>query len=349
MEEIEVFEITNDLDYFDTAAATEPVNMEKDQQMSVAFSDPLLDSRIISVFPDIFAEFRGKKFSLLWRGSRDGFGAQRFHERCDGHGNTVTLIEDTDGNTFGGFTPLEWESRVHNGWEGQRDNRFKGDDSERTFIFTLKNPHNIPARKFRLKPEQKHRAIFPWIERGPHFWDIAIYDNCNRNTSNNIELDDSYINDTGVNKYDVMTGSRYFRVKEIEVFELTDDPDKVIPLGEPDDGRQSDDPSSPWFGARIISVFPEVFAEFQGKKLVLLWRGSRDGFGSRRFHGRCDGRRNTLIVIQDTDGNLFGGYTPVKWDASAREDSEEDVGQKSFLFTLKNPHDIPARRFALKT
>jgi hypothetical protein len=36
-------------------------------------SAPSLDSRIISGFPEIFAEFRDKRFSLLWRGSRDDF------------------------------------------------------------------------------------------------------------------------------------------------------------------------------------------------------------------------------------------------------------------------------------
>jgi hypothetical protein len=62
---------------------------------------------IVAHFPDIFAEFRGKRLSLLWRGGRDGFGARDFHRRCDGHANTLTLILDTKGNTFGGFTPVE--------------------------------------------------------------------------------------------------------------------------------------------------------------------------------------------------------------------------------------------------
>jgi hypothetical protein len=43
------------------------------------------DSRIILNFPEIFAEFQGKWISLLWRGSRDGFGASEFHRRCEGH------------------------------------------------------------------------------------------------------------------------------------------------------------------------------------------------------------------------------------------------------------------------
>jgi hypothetical protein len=75
---------------------------------------PFPDSRIISDFPEIFAEFRGKQFSLLWRGSRNGFKAQEFHHRCDGHANTLTVIVDTEGNIFGGFTPVEWESRTSN-------------------------------------------------------------------------------------------------------------------------------------------------------------------------------------------------------------------------------------------
>jgi hypothetical protein len=66
-----------------------------------------LDLVIISGFPEIFAEFRGSKFSLLCQGNRDGFSSSAFHRRCDGHGNTLTVILDTKGNIFGGFTPVE--------------------------------------------------------------------------------------------------------------------------------------------------------------------------------------------------------------------------------------------------
>jgi hypothetical protein len=69
-------------------------------------------SVIVAHFPELFAEFRGKRFTLLWRGSRDGFRAWGFHGRCDGHAPTLTLIQDTAGNFFGGFTPVEWESRT---------------------------------------------------------------------------------------------------------------------------------------------------------------------------------------------------------------------------------------------
>jgi hypothetical protein len=67
-----------------------------------------LNSRIISKFPEIFAEFKKKRFSPLWRGGRDGFSCSEFHRRCDGHANTLTLILDTKGNIFGGFTPVKY-------------------------------------------------------------------------------------------------------------------------------------------------------------------------------------------------------------------------------------------------
>jgi hypothetical protein len=81
--------------------------------------------RIVSDIASPFAEFREKQFVLLWRGSRDGFNATDFHSRCDGHANTLTLILDTDGNIFGGFTPVEWESASC---------KYKCDNSLRSFL-----------------------------------------------------------------------------------------------------------------------------------------------------------------------------------------------------------------------
>jgi hypothetical protein len=179
-------------------------------------STPSLDSRVISDVPEIFAEFR--KSSLLWRGSRDGFNAKEFHRRCDDQANTLTVILDTDRNIFGGFTPVEWESRT--------SNYFKADDSLKSFVFTLKNPHNIPARRFGLKADANHQAIDCNSEWGPCFGyspcDIAVSDNCNTNTDSYTQLGICYANDTGLGYGVVLTGSWTFQVKEIEVFEITD-------------------------------------------------------------------------------------------------------------------------------
>jgi hypothetical protein len=54
-----------------------------------------------------FEKFWVKRFKLLWQASRDGFGVAESHHGCDGHANTLTLILDTDGNIFSGFTAVE--------------------------------------------------------------------------------------------------------------------------------------------------------------------------------------------------------------------------------------------------
>jgi hypothetical protein len=160
------------------------------------------------------------RFSVLWRGSRDGFGHGDFHRRCDGHASTLTVILDTNGNVFGGFTPVEWESRTYN-WK--ENNCSKADDSLRSFLFTLKNPHNIPASTFELKAAQAEWAIYCDSRRGPLFGaDITVSGNCNANTGSHTHLGAAYTNDTGLEGNKVFTGSQYFRVKEIEVFEITE-------------------------------------------------------------------------------------------------------------------------------
>jgi prefoldin subunit 5 len=179
------------------------------------------ESEILCDFPEFFTEFRGKRFEILWRGSRDGFEAQEFHRRCDGHSNTLTVILDTKGNIFGGFTPVEWDSRVWNGYWADRDNMPKVDDSLKSFLFTLKNPHNIPARRFALKAEAKHKALFCGRFCGPSFGDdIHVCHDCNKDTWSFTSLGATYTNDTGLDEGIVFTGSLYFQVKEIEVFEI---------------------------------------------------------------------------------------------------------------------------------
>jgi hypothetical protein len=169
------------------------------------------NSAIVPDFPKLFKEFKQKQFTLLWRGSRDGFRGDEFHNRCDGHANTLTVILDMKGNIFGGFTPVEWVSRHGN----------KADPSLKSFIFTLKNPHNVPARSFRLKAEQKFGAILCRSGWGPCFWDILVWEDGDPNYSHTQYFGEHYTNDTGLDGKTFFTGTNKFQAKEIEVFEIT--------------------------------------------------------------------------------------------------------------------------------
>jgi hypothetical protein len=181
-----------------------------------------LESLIVSDFPPLFEEFRAKHFNLLWRGSRDGFTALEFHHRCDGRANSLALISDTKRNIFGGFTPVKWESVKG---DGDGMNCYKGDDSLRSFLFTLRNPRGVPPRKFALRAESKQFAIDCTSERGPVFGGcICVDENCNNtNTYNHTSyFGSTYDNISGGREENFLTAAVFFTVKEIEVFEIAD-------------------------------------------------------------------------------------------------------------------------------
>jgi hypothetical protein len=133
------------------------------------------------------------------------------------------VIVDTDGNVFEGFTPVEWESRRWNGQRAGSDSRCKGDGSPRSFLFTLRNPRNIAARTFPLRAQRTGEAVICDSDRGPHFWEIGIRDNCNANRDSFADVFGyAYENDTGLPGGTFCTGAPSFTVKEKEVFEITD-------------------------------------------------------------------------------------------------------------------------------
>jgi hypothetical protein len=203
------------------AAAVPPIASAKSPPpavSSVPAQTGRLDSLIVSEYPPLFEEFRMKRWTVLWRGSRDGFTAEEFHRRCDGHANTLTLILDTNGNVFGGFTPVEWDS----------SGKWKGDDSLRSFLFTLRSPHGVPPRKFALKKDKKEKAIWCYSRCCAAFGDddIGVCDNCNTNSDRYTAIgtrygsDTTYENDTQFEK--CFSGAEEFTVNETEVFKIKD-------------------------------------------------------------------------------------------------------------------------------
>jgi len=119
-----------------------------------------MDSTIVSAAQVIsFLSLIGlenKSFSLLWRGSRDGFDTAAFHRLCDGKANTVTVIKNTRGFIFGGFASIPWSSLI--------DGRYKTDST--AFLFSLINPSNTPLKLKVCIPEN---AVYHNSSYGPTF------------------------------------------------------------------------------------------------------------------------------------------------------------------------------------
>jgi hypothetical protein len=60
--------------------------------------------------PGFAARMASQEPGPLYSSTRDGANAAAFHARCDHKGPTLTLIQDTDGCVFGGYTAQSWRS-----------------------------------------------------------------------------------------------------------------------------------------------------------------------------------------------------------------------------------------------
>jgi hypothetical protein len=73
-----------------------------------------------------------------------------------------------------------------------------------------------------------------------------------------------------------------------------------------------------------------------GQKWRLLYRATRDGFGAKDFHQKCDDFNNTLVVIKSTEGNIFGGFTSKPWNCSATKDKFHYKEIKNSIMKLRH-------------
>jgi hypothetical protein len=65
-------------------------------------------------------------------------------------------------------------------------------------LFTLKNPHDLPARKFELTAERMVKAVIGTSFWGQHCCDIRSSDNCHANANSFVDgFGKSEENDTG--------------------------------------------------------------------------------------------------------------------------------------------------------
>ena len=145
-------------------------------------------------------------FTLLFSTTKDGDSSSTFHYYCDGLFPTVTVILDTSGRKFGGYTSQNWgASKVGDNYS--RD--------QNAFLFNLGN-----KKKCKLIDKFDIKAIYKGTEYGPLFGnghDLYLANGCTGNSN-------SYCNkknyDTGDTNLLGIGGSTNFQVKFYEVYHV---------------------------------------------------------------------------------------------------------------------------------
>ena len=68
---------------------------------------------------------------------------------------------------------------------------------------------------------------------------------------------------------------------------------------------------------------------------TLLYKASKDGDSSRKFHSLCDYISPTITFVETTDGWKFGGYTDKCWESEIHtSDDNYKASPNAFLFSL---------------
>ena len=94
----------------------------------------------------------------------------------------------------------------------------------------------------------------------------------------------------------------------------------------------------------LRSFLPSDLTEMR-LKFELLYRGTRDGMTAAAFHRLCDGKNDTICVIKDSNGNVFGGFADKAWSTQ----NSWVKSEKSFLFSLKSSLGNEVVKFPVNT
>jgi len=140
------------------------------------------------------------EFKLLFRGSRDGFAPQQFHDICVNQTHTVTVIKVKDCNEIlGGYNPIAWE-------RGGFFTRFS--NNEESFIFSFKDKESIENHILSRVKDNTY-AIRKRFGIGPSFG------------SSDLIIDFSYnYCKKGSYEKEIRKSDNNFSIEEFEVFKI---------------------------------------------------------------------------------------------------------------------------------
>ena len=88
--------------------------------------------------------------------------------------------------------------------------------------------------------------------------------------------------------------------------------------------------------AEIDDVVSKIQLKLRaGVKFMILYTASKDGDKAKTFHQKCNGYKMTLVLVETTKGERFGGFTTQTWDGNCIK----KLDNNAFVFNL-NKHRI---------
>jgi len=144
------------------------------------------------------------EFELLYRGTRDGFQASKFHEKCDKAKPTITIIKSNHGKIFGGYNDLTWKQEQGTGHHKQA----------KAFLFSITDKEKYPAKSGESNTVYCNSGCLPCFGKD----ELHLNNNCDTVSTNAASFG---FNFERKGKYgDQFVGGNSFTVKDIEIFQV---------------------------------------------------------------------------------------------------------------------------------
>eukprot|EP01084_Bolivina_argentea_P247536 414105_1 len=115
-----------------------------------------------------------KKWKLLYQGSKHGFNAKSFYNKCDMKQNTICIIRTDENEIFGAFTSILWDKSKMGNNKRQLQNDLN------SFMFSVRSNKLSKPLLFPVTQNVGYERGYLWIFDSERF-KIYLKDNCNLN------------------------------------------------------------------------------------------------------------------------------------------------------------------------
>ena len=78
----------------------------------------------------------------------------------------------------------------------------------------------------------------------------------------------------------------------------------------------------------------------------LLFRGSTDGLKRNDFYKKCNGKSNTICIMQSPQNNVFGGFTSLKWQKGSGGQGKD---KSAFVYMIRSNGELKAELYPVQT
>ncbi|XP_076095598.1 interferon-induced protein 44-like [Mytilus galloprovincialis] len=241
-----------------------------------------------------------KKYTLLYKATRDGCSAGAFHNKCNNKGPTVTILYNINNSVFGGYTSVSWRSAG-----GYHADAY-------AFLFRLyQNGRWIPIKM--PFSGSNNSSIYDDASFGPTFgaFDLKTF-------TGSINSSGTYYHLNGTTNFGqsyTMNGETYksianghLQIKDIEVYLVEDLPAR-LPLDEP--WRKT-----PKWDEKLLNALKEKIEQYKPlqelnvphARLLLV---GQVGAGKSSFFNTINSIFKGYITSQACSGNAEHSVTTV--------------------------------------